>query len=274
MSDIESEIREALEVLNLPPLVSLNEIKSRYRVLSKKYHPDINKDPAAEDKFKKINEAYTILTDESAKAKYMSEVGGARGRGFGGMNFEDIFRHFGGMGFGGMRGSRMYADSGPQKATLEIPLDIMISGSDITINVNGHNVEVTIPKDCINGHEIHFSDNGMDIIFNVVASRNYDSSTIIINNDIMKVVNISIIDLIFGTTISVKTPLTETDVIIPENTKQTDKIVVKGLGLKYSRGIGDLIIQLNVTIPSKDKFIEGVLSNPEFKSRMNVDSLG
>jgi len=58
MSDIVSDIREALEVLNLPPLVSLNEIKSRYRVLSKKYHPDINK---KNSKMIEINEAYDLL---------------------------------------------------------------------------------------------------------------------------------------------------------------------------------------------------------------------
>ena len=52
------EIKRALEVLNLPPLVSLNEIKSRYRVLSKKYHPDINKENS---RMVEINEAYALL---------------------------------------------------------------------------------------------------------------------------------------------------------------------------------------------------------------------
>ena len=58
MSDIVAEINEALEVLNLPPLVSIKEIQTRYRVLSKKYHPDINKENS---KMVEINEAYALL---------------------------------------------------------------------------------------------------------------------------------------------------------------------------------------------------------------------
>ena len=58
MSAIEEEIREALEVLHLPPLVSIKEIKSRYRVLSKKYHPDINKENS---KMVELNAAYALL---------------------------------------------------------------------------------------------------------------------------------------------------------------------------------------------------------------------
>jgi len=58
MSQMSDEIRVALEVLNLPPLVSLKEIRSRYRTLSKKYHPDINKENS---KMVEINEAYALL---------------------------------------------------------------------------------------------------------------------------------------------------------------------------------------------------------------------
>ncbi len=58
MSQIEEDITEALETLNLPRLVSLKEIKSRYRELSKIYHPDINKENS---KMVEINEAYALL---------------------------------------------------------------------------------------------------------------------------------------------------------------------------------------------------------------------
>ncbi len=58
MSAVEEEIHGALEVLNLPPLVSIKEIKSRYRVLSKKYHPDINEENS---KMIEINAAYELL---------------------------------------------------------------------------------------------------------------------------------------------------------------------------------------------------------------------
>jgi DnaJ-class molecular chaperone len=58
MSQVEEDITAALEVLNLPKLVSLKEIKSRYRELSKVHHPDINKENS---KMVEINDAYALL---------------------------------------------------------------------------------------------------------------------------------------------------------------------------------------------------------------------
>lgn len=58
MTPIEEEIRAALDVLNLPPLVSIKEIRSRYLLLSKKYHPDINKENS---RMLEINAAYELL---------------------------------------------------------------------------------------------------------------------------------------------------------------------------------------------------------------------
>ncbi len=58
MSDVVVDIHKALEVLNLPLLVSIKEIQSQYRVLCKKYHPDINKEHS---KMVEINEAYALL---------------------------------------------------------------------------------------------------------------------------------------------------------------------------------------------------------------------
>ncbi len=55
---MQEEIEEALAVLALPKLVSLKEIKSRYRELSKRYHPDLNQE---ESKMREINEAYSLL---------------------------------------------------------------------------------------------------------------------------------------------------------------------------------------------------------------------
>ncbi|MGF1206172.1 molecular chaperone DnaJ [Streptococcus infantarius] len=91
------------------------EIKKAYRKLSKKYHPDINKEPGAEEKYKEIQEAYETLGDEQKRAAYdqygpaganggfgggTGGFGGFDGAGFGG--FEDIFSSFFGGG-GGMR---------------------------------------------------------------------------------------------------------------------------------------------------------------------------
>ena len=94
---------------------SQDEIKKAYRKMSKKYHPDINKEPGAEEKYKEVQEAYETLSDEQKRAAYdqygaagsnggfgggAGGFGGFDGAGFGG--FEDIFSSFFGGG-GGMR---------------------------------------------------------------------------------------------------------------------------------------------------------------------------
>ena len=94
---------------------SQDEIKKAYRKMSKKYHPDINKEPGAEEKYKEVQEAYETLGDEQKRAAYdqygaaganggfgggAGGFGGFDGAGFGG--FEDIFSSFFGGG-GGMR---------------------------------------------------------------------------------------------------------------------------------------------------------------------------
>ena len=105
--------------LGIQPNASLAEIKKAYRSMAKKYHPDLNKDPTAETKFKKVNEAYNILTNDDAKRDYVNmSRGQRRGGGFGSMNMNDIFKNFGGMGFGGSRGDPMHFNMGPQKVFL------------------------------------------------------------------------------------------------------------------------------------------------------------
>src|ERR1035437_2497404 len=56
------QIKEAYSILEIPQTSTPEEAKKKYRELSKKFHPDVNKDPGAESKFKKINEAYTYIS--------------------------------------------------------------------------------------------------------------------------------------------------------------------------------------------------------------------
>ena len=58
-----SEKRDYYEVLGLSKGASEEEIKRAYRKMAKKYHPDINKEPGAEEKFKEVNEAYEVQSD-------------------------------------------------------------------------------------------------------------------------------------------------------------------------------------------------------------------
>ena len=113
--------RDYYEVLGLSKGASAAEIKKAYRKLSKQYHPDINKEEGAEEKFKEITEAYEVLSDDNKKAQYdqfghaafgnggQGGFGGAGGFGGGFQGFSggfddlgDIFSSF----FGGGGGRR------------------------------------------------------------------------------------------------------------------------------------------------------------------------
>ena len=78
-----AEERDYYEILGVGRSASADEIRNAFRVNARKYHPDINKDPDAEDKFKEINEAYQVLSDPDKRAAYdrfgKAGVGGASG---------------------------------------------------------------------------------------------------------------------------------------------------------------------------------------------------
>ncbi len=107
--------RDYYEVLNVPKTSSNDEIKSAYRTLALKYHPDRNKSPEAEEKFKEISEAYAVLSDREKRTRYDTYGHVGTEEVFRGSedNFAEIFKDmgFGGVGdifeqiFGGMGGN-------------------------------------------------------------------------------------------------------------------------------------------------------------------------
>ncbi|WXG43646.1 MAG: molecular chaperone DnaJ [Promethearchaeati archaeon SRVP18_Atabeyarchaeia-1] len=104
-----SEKKDYYEVLSIPKDATKDQIKQAYRDLALKYHPDRNKSPGAEEKFKEISEAYAVLSDDDKRAQY-DRFGhaGISGRYssediFRGANFDDVFRDLG-FGFGGFGG--------------------------------------------------------------------------------------------------------------------------------------------------------------------------
>lgn len=105
--------RDYYEVLGVSRSADQDELKRAYRRLARKYHPDVNKEPGAEDQFKEINRAYEVLSDAQTRANYdrfgEAGVSGAAGgpgfSDFGDMGgFADIFETFFGGGFGGVGG--------------------------------------------------------------------------------------------------------------------------------------------------------------------------
>ncbi|MDQ0156016.1 molecular chaperone DnaJ [Robertmurraya andreesenii] len=137
--------RDYYEVLGVTKSASKDEIKKAYRKLSKKYHPDINKEPDADEKFKEVKEAYEVLSDDQKRAHYDQfghtdpnqgfGGGGFGGGGFGG--FEDIFETF----FGG--GSRRRDPNAPrQGADLQYTMTLSFEEA-----VFGKETDIEIPRE-------------------------------------------------------------------------------------------------------------------------------
>ncbi|GIN55833.1 molecular chaperone DnaJ [Lederbergia ruris] len=139
--------RDYYEVLGVSKGASKDEIKKAYRRLSKKYHPDINKEPGADEKFKEITEAYEVLSDDQKKTQY-DQFGHAGPQGFGGGGgfsgdadfgfggFEDIFNTF----FGG--GTRRDPNAPRQGADLQYTMTLSFEEA-----VFGKETVIEIPRE-------------------------------------------------------------------------------------------------------------------------------
>jgi molecular chaperone DnaJ len=134
------------DTLGIPRNADEAEIKKAYRNLARKFHPDVCKEKGAEEKFKKINEAYSVLSDEQKKAQYdnmghetftNASKGSYSGGGYGGGGFSADFSGFGDI-FDFFGGSQRRA--GPQAGAdllmrIQIRLEDAVSGIDREIEV-------------------------------------------------------------------------------------------------------------------------------------------
>ena len=135
------------QILGVSKDADANTLKSAYRKLARQYHPDVNKDPGAEDKFKEIGKAYEALADPETRARYdqfgEAGIGGAAGMpdmgdmgGFGDL-FETFFNGFGGQPSQGGRSQRR----GPQQGD-DLRYDLNIDFKDA---IFGQQREINIP---------------------------------------------------------------------------------------------------------------------------------
>ena len=181
------------QLLGVKKSASPDEIKKAYRKLAMKYHPDHTKgDKAAEEKFKKISEAYAVLSDKDKRKEY--DTFGAEGFRqrfsqediFRGFDFGDIFREFGfggdffsgrsrgsGMRFNFGGGSPFGSQAGQQQARMkgsdlvyELPLTLkeVANGTTKTVSLQhqGYSEKVTvkIPKGLISGKKLRLAGKG------------------------------------------------------------------------------------------------------------------
>ncbi len=139
--------RDYYEVLGVNKSATQDEIKSAFRQLARKLHPDVNSEPDAEERFKEINEAYAVLSDAEKRAAY-DRFGHAGVNGMGGvpdyssMDFSDIFENF--FGFGG--GSRRQARNAPRRGT-DLNLTVTLTFEEAVFGID-KNIEFTRDEIC------------------------------------------------------------------------------------------------------------------------------
>ncbi|HTA32834.1 MAG TPA: DnaJ C-terminal domain-containing protein [Solirubrobacteraceae bacterium] len=183
------------ETLGVARDASEKDIRSAYRKLAREHHPDVNKEPGAEDRFKQISEAYEVLRDKDKRERYdrlganwkagqdVSGAGGAGGfeeafRGgdgfsdvrvdFGGGDFSDFFESlFGGQGArarggAGRAGANGFALRGAdQETTLELTLEEAAAGGKKRLSLgDGRDFEVEIPQGVRAGQRIRLAGQG------------------------------------------------------------------------------------------------------------------
>lgn len=276
------------ETLGVSKTASAEEIKKAYRRLARKYHPDINKDKGAEDKFKEINAAYEILSDKDKKAKY-DQYGDSMfgGQSFGdfsrqqgaGANWDDILNSlfgggrrsgsFGG-GFGGFS-SQGFQSSGfgedlDVQANIYIPFMKAVLGGEHEVSYQNESLKLKIPHGIKNKEKLRVKGRGkasmgqkgdLILVVNIQEDEAYERK----DDDLYKDLDISLKAAIFGEEkVSVHTPRKEVKIKIPKNSKNGQKIRLKGYGVQNRKTnlYGDLYLSLNVVLPKEEELSEGL----------------
>lgn len=284
------------ETLGLTQGASAEEIKKAYRRLARKYHPDINKEEGAEEKFKEINAAYEILSDEQKRAQY-DRFGDSM---FGGQNFSDFARSQGGAemdldeilknifgggfsfgngfdgasfgrgfdgGFGGFNQPNLDINS-----KITIPLATALLGGKHSISLNGETFDIKIPAGIKNSETLRVRSKGKsmqgrrgDLLIKVFIAQ--DDNYEIINNTLQKNINISLKNALFGGKIEISSFIKDFTLKIPKNTKNGQKFRVKGLGLMDRRSgqRGDLHLIVNIILPEVDSLESDLVNIMEEK---------
>lgn len=271
------------QTLGVSQNATSDEIKKAYRKLARQYHPDINKAKDAEEKFKEINAAYEILSDEQKRAQY-DQFGDSM---FGGQNFSDFARSnqninlddilsqiFGGSfnqkGFGGFSGGGFGGDFGSfggfggMREQLDVTKEITIPFESALLGGNYHYAEggfdIKIPAGIKNNEKLRVRGKGRksgsysgDLFLKVLItpSNEYEIKDEVLN----KKVDISLKTALFGGKIKVTTPYKELNLTIPKNTKNNQRFRIKEHGIKNRKtnSIGDLYVVANITLPDVEK---------------------
>lgn len=267
------------EILGVSKSASEAEIKSAYRKLARKHHPDIDKSPGAGEKFKEVSQAYQILSDPSKRKQYdqfgpagptnpfggggggwqqysWSSGGGSAGGGpniqfdFGGL--EDPFELFEQI-FGG---GSPFGQSFRRRPTyqMELSFDEAIHGVTKEVEVEERNsqgrvirkrIKIKVPAGVDNGTKVRFGE--MDIVFHVNRHPQFLRE----GADIFSELTVTIPQLVLGEVFEVNTTQGTVKVKVPPGTQPGSLVRLKGKGAPRLGGSdhGEHFVRVNLQVP-------------------------
>ena len=275
------EFKDYYGVLGVEPSAGDAEIKTAYRRLARKYHPDVSKEAGAEDKFKAVNEAYEALRDPEKRKAYdqlraggyrpgdqvRPPPGGFRGGPGGHPDFDEIFADGGADGrfsdfFESMFGRGRAAPRGPQaggqprdgttRAKLAVPLESVYAGGSVRIGVNGRTLEVRVPKGIKPGQSIRLArqgNNGGDLLLEIEYAAHPQFE--VDGRNVIHVLPVAPWEAALGATLSVPTLGGSVELKIPADSEAGRKLRLRGRGLPGgAQGTdGDQIVELEILAP-------------------------
>lgn len=271
--------RDYYETLGLPKGASEAEIKAAYRKMALEWHPDRNKTPEATQKFKEINQAYEILSNQEKRSAYDQfghaafEQGGGFGAGnpfsgqsgtyrqgpftysystggpgFEGVDFGDfsdpfsIFEQF----FGG---ASPFGQPRARRALYSIGIDFMdaVNGVEKEVKIDGKTKKIKIPAGIDGGTRMRFED--FDLLVEVKPHETFhrDGYDIFVDREI------SFPDAALGTVIQIPTVDGQIDLRIHPGTQPGSLVRLRGRGIPHVRGSGrgDEYVRIHVKVPTK-----------------------
>ena len=241
------------KTLGVDRSASPEQIKQAYRKLAMQHHPDRNGD---ENQFKKINEAYDVLSNAERKQEYDNKLDAASHSPFGSM-FDDPFEFF---------KSKTTRTRQNLTAVVEIELTLLdvLSGKKVVADINlpsGNNktVTFTVPAGVYDGQQVRYPNIGDDTFKDspagdlIVRVKVAPHATFIRENEhLICVKRVSVFDVILGTQLSITTIDNRTlTVTVPPGSQPSTLLSCKGEGLPtlQSTKRGNLYIKLDVVLP-------------------------
>jgi curved DNA-binding protein len=260
--------RDFYEVLGVARDASPEEIQRAYRRQARRIHPDVNADPAAEERFKELTAAYEVLSDPVRRARYDRSGGPLRGQQVrvdtggsrvGPVDIEELFA----AAFDGWGGGLRYgpAPTRAREAEIEISVEDAYAGVRGLVTVGRHKFEVTIPPGMVDGERLRLTAAGGAPTGSPGAHGRSADLVLVVRlaphpryrvegRDL--VVNLAVTpwEAALGARVPVRTPAGPVEIDLPAGSSSGRRLRIHGRGLPNPAGpAGDLYAEVGIVIP-------------------------